>query len=54
MESIRVRSDRLDKLVNLVGEMVTVQARLSQFANNRVDAELMAVAEEVERSYNFV
>lgn len=49
MESIRVKSDRLDKLVNLVGEMVTVQARLSQFANSRVDAELMSVAEEVER-----
>jgi len=49
MESIRVRSDRLDQLVNLVGEMVTVQARLSQFANNRVDADLISVAEEVER-----
>ncbi len=49
MESIRVKSDRLDKLVNLVGEMVTVQARLSQFANSRIDAELLSVAEEVER-----
>ena len=49
MESIRVKSDRLDKLVNLVGEMVTVQARLSQFASSRDDAELLSVAEEVER-----
>ena len=49
MESIRVKSDRLDKLVNLVGEMVTVQARLSQFANSRLDADLLSVAEEVER-----
>lgn len=49
MESIRVKSDRLDKLVNLVGEMVTVQARLSQFANGRLDADLLSVAEEVER-----
>ena len=49
MDSLRVKSDRLDKLVNLVGEMVTVQARLSQFANGRVDAELLSVAEEVER-----
>ena len=49
MESIRVKSDRLDKLVNLVGEMVTVQARLSQFANSRIDADLLSVAEEVER-----
>ncbi|MDT8444231.1 MAG: chemotaxis protein CheA [Desulfuromonadales bacterium] len=49
MESIRVKSDRLDKLVNLVGEMVTVQARLSQFSSGRVDAELLSIAEEVER-----
>lgn len=49
MESLRVKSDRLDKLVNLVGEMVTVQARLSQFAANRVDAELLVISEEIER-----
>jgi len=49
MDSIRVKSDRLDSLVNLVGEMVTVQARLSQFANSRIDAELLSVSEEVER-----
>ncbi len=49
MESIRVKSDRLDKLVNLVGEMVTVQARLSQLAGSRVDADLLGISEEVER-----
>ncbi len=49
MDSLRVKSDRLDSLVNLVGEMVTVQARLSQLANSRIDAELLSVAEEVER-----
>ena len=47
--SIRVPAERLDVLVNLVGEMVTVQARLSQTAAKRADAELMAIAEEVER-----
>uniref|UniRef100_C6E0N3 Chemotaxis protein CheA n=1 Tax=Geobacter sp. (strain M21) TaxID=443144 RepID=C6E0N3_GEOSM len=47
--SIRVPAERLDLLVNLVGEMVTVQARLSQTAAQREDAELMAIAEEVER-----
>ena len=47
--SIRVPAERLDLLVNLVGEMVTVQARLSQTAAQRADAELMAIAEEVER-----
>jgi two-component system chemotaxis sensor kinase CheA len=47
--SIRVRSDKLDSLVDLVGELVTVQARLSQLAARKDDAELVAVAEDVER-----
>jgi len=47
--SIRVPAERLDVLVNLVGELVTVQARLSQTAAGRADAELCAIAEEVER-----
>ena len=47
--SIRVPAERLDMLVNLVGELVTVQARLSQTAAGRGDAELSAIAEEVER-----
>ena len=47
--SIRVPAERLDELVNLVGELVTVQARLSQTAAGRADAELAAIAEEVER-----
>ena len=47
--SIRVPADRLDQLVNLVGEMVTVQARLSQTALLRHDTEILAIAEEVER-----
>jgi len=47
--SVRVPAERLDDLVNLVGELVTVQARLSQTATLREDAELSAIAEEVER-----
>ncbi|GFO68981.1 chemotaxis protein CheA [Geomonas limicola] len=47
--SIRVPAERLDLLVNLVGELVTVQARLSQTAAGRADLELSAIAEEVER-----
>ncbi|EAT14635.1 chemotaxis protein CheA [Desulfuromonas acetoxidans] len=47
--SLRVPADKLDDLVNLVGEMVTVQSRLSQVANQRHDAELLSIAEEVER-----
>ncbi|MDD2463868.1 MAG: chemotaxis protein CheA [Desulfobulbus sp.] len=47
--SVRVPADRLDHLVNRVGELVTVQARLSQAAANRDDSDLLAIAEEVER-----
>jgi two-component system, chemotaxis family, sensor kinase CheA len=47
--SIRVASHKLDSLVNLVGELVTVQARLTQLSAHRRDTELTLVAEEVER-----
>ncbi len=47
--SIRVPAERLDHLVNLVGELVTVQAHLTQIAGNRNDNEIISVAEEVER-----
>ncbi|MGO9378307.1 MAG: chemotaxis protein CheA [Dissulfurispiraceae bacterium] len=47
--SIRVPSEKLDKLVNLVGELVTVQARLTQTASGRGDPVLLSIAEEVER-----
>jgi two-component system chemotaxis sensor kinase CheA len=47
--SIRVPSTKLDDLVNLVGELVTVQARLTQVANNTDDGELIFLAEEIER-----
>ncbi|MEA3464663.1 MAG: chemotaxis protein CheA [Thermodesulfobacteriota bacterium] len=47
--SLRVPAERLDDLVNLVGEMVTVQSRLSQTAALSGDAELQSIAEEVER-----
>jgi len=47
--SIRVRSEKLDSLVNLVGELVTVQARLSRISEHREDPELQGVSEVVER-----
>ncbi len=47
--SIRVPAERLDILVNLVGEMVTVQSRLSQMSSVINNADLILVAEEVER-----
>ena len=47
--SIRVPASKLDTLVNLVGEMVTVQARLTQAALTFASVELASIAEEVER-----
>jgi two-component system chemotaxis sensor kinase CheA len=49
VSSIRVSSEKLDNLVNLVGELVTVQARLTQTANKSNQPELSLIAEEVER-----
>jgi two-component system chemotaxis sensor kinase CheA len=47
--SVRVATDKLDKLVNLVGELVTVQARLSRTAADTEMPVLLSIAEEVER-----
>ncbi len=47
--SIRVPPAKLDQFVDLVGELVTVQARLSEIATHSDDSELLAVSEEVER-----
>lgn len=47
--SLRVPAARLDQLVDLVGEMVTVQARLSEIAARSGEGEVLAVSEEIER-----
>lgn len=47
--NIRVPAERLDHLVNLVGEQVTVQARLGQLAQTLKMPELTLIAEEVAR-----
>ena len=47
--SVRVPAERLDALVNLVGEMVTVQDRLSQTVSSMEHSELLSISEEVER-----
>jgi two-component system chemotaxis sensor kinase CheA len=49
ISSIRVTAEKLDHLINLVGELVTAQARLSQMAVTRNDADLTGLAEEIER-----
>jgi two-component system, chemotaxis family, sensor kinase CheA len=47
--SIRVPAEKLDRLVDLVGELVTVQARLTQTAVHHQITDLLNIAEEVER-----
>jgi two-component system chemotaxis sensor kinase CheA len=47
--SLRVPAAKLDQFVDLVGELVTVQARLSEIAARCDDPEIAAVSEEVER-----
>ena len=49
ISSIRVPSNKLDKLVDLVGELVTGQARLTQIANASHNISLVSIAEEIER-----
>ncbi|MDZ7794315.1 MAG: chemotaxis protein CheA [Spirochaetia bacterium] len=43
--TIRVKSEKLDDLVNLVGEIVTLQARLAQYTESARDGDRVSVAE---------
>ena len=47
--SIRVKNEKLDMLVNLVGEMVTLHARLSQESNNEHLPEFISISESLGR-----
>lgn len=49
VSSIRVPAEKLDQLVNLVGEMVTLQARLNQISLTLNNGDLQMLSEEVER-----
>lgn len=46
--SIRVAAGKLDQLVDLVGQLVTVQARLGDIAARSENSDLQSVAEEIE------
>lgn len=48
-ENVRVPAERLDELMDRVGELVIAQSRLSQLANSSADIQLRAVSEDVER-----
>lgn len=47
--SVRVPAEKLDALVNLVGELVTVRSRLEQLALQLGDSSLTLINEELER-----
>ncbi|NDV27228.1 chemotaxis protein CheA [Desulfovibrio sp. JC010] len=47
--SIRVSAEKLDYLVDLVGELVIVQAQISQVVSSKGDPSLTALSEELER-----
>lgn len=48
-DSVRVQSDRLDELMDQIGELVIAQARLTGIAGTLADPGLIATAEEIER-----
>ncbi|KMO11544.1 chemotaxis protein CheA [Methylobacterium platani] len=47
--TVRVEAERLDELMDRVGELVIAQARLSQLAGLHADSGIKTVAEEIER-----
>jgi two-component system chemotaxis sensor kinase CheA len=47
--NIRVPTAKLDQFVDLIGELVTVQARLGVIASRMEDPDVVSVSEEVER-----
>ncbi len=48
-DTIRVPAERLDELMDRVGELVIAQSRLKQIAAASSDAAVKSVAEEIER-----
>lgn len=48
-EHVRVPAERLDELMDRVGELVIAQSRLSQLAHHGNDLSLRSVSEEIER-----
>lgn len=48
-ENVRVPAERLDELMDRVGELVIAQSRLSQLADATMEIQLRAVSEDIER-----
>ncbi|MBV1688136.1 chemotaxis protein CheA [Novosphingobium sp. G106] len=49
VENVRVPAERLDELMDRVGELVIVQSRLSQIAHHDTNTALRSVSEDIER-----
>lgn len=49
ISSIRVASMKIDELVNLVSELVTVQAQLSVYAEKKGETDILGLAENVQK-----
>ncbi len=49
ISSMRVASTKIDDLVNLVSEMVTIQAQLSLYAENSGEPAIVALAENIQK-----
>ncbi|MGV8937952.1 MAG: chemotaxis protein CheA [Allorhizobium sp.] len=48
-ENVRVPAERLDELMDRVGELVIAQSRLSQLADASMEIQLRSVSEDIER-----
>jgi two-component system chemotaxis sensor kinase CheA len=48
-DSVRVPAERLDDLMDRVGELVIAQSRLSEVAGSSTDAQVKSIAEDIER-----
>lgn len=49
ISSIRVSSDKIDELVTLVSELVTIQAQLSLYSESSEDSTILALSENIEK-----
>ncbi len=49
ISSIRVNSNKIDELVNLVSELVTIQAQLNLYAETSGDGDVVVLAENIQK-----
>lgn len=49
ISSIRVPSEKIDEMMNLVSELITIQARLSLYSENNPSTDLINIAENIQK-----